>query len=41
MVTHRVVRQRNRRLGLALFAVFPALSIAAVVFGILRKHGDA
>ena len=41
MVTHRNVRQQNRRVGIILFAVFLGLAIMAVVFVILRKYGYA
>ena len=40
-VTHRDLRQENRRLGIILFAVFLGLAIMAVVFVILRKYGYA
>jgi len=41
MVKHRDVRQKNRRVGMILIAVFLGLSIIAVVFVLLRKYGFA
>ncbi|MGH7406531.1 MAG: hypothetical protein ACREKF_00760 [Candidatus Methylomirabilales bacterium] len=40
-MTHRDLRQENRRLGIILFAVFLGLALMAVVFVILRKYGYA
>ncbi len=39
MVKHRDVRQKNRRVGMILFAVFLGLAIMSVVFVLLRKYG--
>ena len=40
-MTDRDLRQKNRRLGIILLAVFLGLAIMAVVFVILRKYGYA
>ena len=39
MVKHRDVRQKNRRVGMILFAVFLRLAIMSLVFVLLRKVG--
>ena len=39
MVKHRDVRQKNRRVGMILFAVFLGLAIMSVVIVLLRKVG--
>ena len=39
MVKHRDVRQKNRRVGMILIAVFLGLAIMSVVIVLLRKVG--
>ena len=41
MVKHRDVRQKNRRVGMILIAVFLGLGIMSVVIVLLRKYGFA